>query len=180
MGKSAPAPPPDIIAAIGNGHGCIGSVTAAPGFPLAIVDVLVIGSVDAARDVAALAVLARHAVSGAPLPPDAAPQPRQHRRAYCTRLLHEFTAQAYCFFQHRQRVTSCRQGMEGWTRTPFSTPMFTLRGPREDCWKYSHCCVFNPVKGRKEGGCCNGGERERAVWFSSTAQGREGRDGERA
>ena len=26
--------------------------------------------------------------------------------------------------------------------------MFTLRGPREDCWKYSHCCVFNPVKGR--------------------------------
>ena len=86
MGKSAPAPPPDIIAAIGNG---IGSVTAAPGFPLAIVDVLVIGSVDAARDVAALAVLARHAVSGAPLPPDAAPQPRQHRSP---RLLHALTA----------------------------------------------------------------------------------------
>ena len=171
MGKSAPAPPPDIIAAIGNDIG----VTALAGFPLAIVDVLVIGSVDAARDVAALAVLARHAVSGAPLPPDAAPQPRQHRRAYCTRLLHEFTAQAYCFFQHRQRVTSCRQGMEeGWTRTPFSTPMFTLRGPREDCWKYSHCCVFNPVKGRAVAATV---ERERAVWFSSTAQGREGRDG---
>ena len=165
MGKSAPAPPPDII---GNGHGCIGSVTAAPGFPLAIVDVLVIGSVDAARDVAALAVLARHAVSGAPLPPDAAPQPRQHH-VFCTQLLHVLTALPN-IHNPGTLVLSLRKG---WT--PFSTPMFTLRGPREDCWKYSHCCVFNPVKGRAVAATVETGER--AVWFSSTAQGREGRDG---
>ena len=80
-GKSAPAPPPNIAAAIGDGD-CRGVTTAfAAPFPIAVAavdDVLVI-SVDAARDVAAVAVLARHAVSGAALPPDAPPEPLQHR-----------------------------------------------------------------------------------------------------
>ena len=83
-GKSAPAPPPNIAAAIGDGDcGGVTAAFAAP-FPIAAIavaavdDVLVI-SVDAARDVAAVAVLARHAVSGAALPPDAPPEPLQHR-----------------------------------------------------------------------------------------------------
>ena len=75
---SAPAPA-YIRAAIGKGDGrsdCRGVAAAAA--PIAVrVDVLVIRAVDAARDVAA--VLARHAVSGAALPPDAPPQPLQHR-----------------------------------------------------------------------------------------------------
>ena len=78
---SAPAPSSNVPADVGNDD--IGEGGRAP-FPLfllpfaAVDDVLVI-SVDAARDVAAVAVPARHGVRGAPLPPDAPPQTLQHR-----------------------------------------------------------------------------------------------------
>ena len=78
---SAPAPSPNVPADVGNDD--IGEGGRAP-FPLfllpfaAVDDVLVI-SADAARDVAAVAVPARHGVGGATLPPDAPPQPLKHR-----------------------------------------------------------------------------------------------------
>ena len=79
---SAPAPPSIVPADVGNDD--IGEGGGRAPFPLfllpfaAVDDVLVI-SADAARDVAAVAVPARHGVGGATLPPDAPPQPLKHR-----------------------------------------------------------------------------------------------------
>ena len=83
---SAPAPPSNVPADVGNDD--IGEGGGRAPFPLfllpfgAIDDVLVI-SADAARDVAAVAVPARHGVGGATLPPDAPPQPLKHRAREC-------------------------------------------------------------------------------------------------
>ena len=136
---SAPAPPSNVPADVGNDD--IGEGGRAP-FPLfllpfaAVDDVLVI-SADAARDVAAVAVPARHGVGGATLPPDAPPQPLQHRVIRSSRECASKPGKRHFQHQKAQNVHTERAG----------------GGLRES----SHCCVFNPVKGReREGGCCNG------------------------
>ena len=134
---SAPAPSPNVPADVGNDD--IGEGGRAP-FPLfllpfaAVDDVLVI-SADAARDVAAVAVPARHGVGGATLPPDAPPQPLKHRVIRSSRECASKPGKRHFQHQKAQNVHTERAG----------------GGLRES----SHCCVFNPVKGR-EGGCCNG------------------------
>ena len=103
-----PAPPPNVPAAVGNDGTGEGGRAPYPFFPFVVDDVLVI-SVDAARDVAAVAVPARHGVGGAPLPPDAPPQPLQHRAS-----LVPSSKQGKRHFQHQKHR------------------MFTPRGPGED------------------------------------------------
>ena len=109
---SAPAPPSNVPADVGNDD--IGEGGGRAPFPLfllpfaAVDDVLVI-SVDAARDVAAVAVPARHGVGGATLPPDAPPQPLQHRV-----------------------IRSSRESASKSGKRTKKHRMFTPRGPGED------------------------------------------------
>ena len=113
--SSAPAPSPNVPADVGNDDTGEGGGRAP--FPLfllpfgAIDDVLVI-SADAARDVAAVAVPARHGVGGATLPPDAPPQPLQHRVIRSSRECASKSGKRH--FQHQKHR------------------MFTPRGPGED------------------------------------------------
>ena len=102
-GNLSCAPAAPARAAIGRGDVSAAGVA---------VDVLVIAAAEVARDVAAVAVLARDAVRGAALPPDAPPDPLQHRR--------------------------CRR----FTPFSAPRELFAPRVPRKDCcWKFPLLCV---------------------------------------
>ena len=158
---STPAPPPSVPADVGNddiGEGGRGRAPF-PLFPIPLIDVIddvLVISADAARDVAAVAVPARHGVGGATLPPDAPPQPLQHRVIRSSRECASKPGKRHFQHQKAQNVHTERAG----------------GGLRES----SHCCVFNPVKGRE-------GERAvaataLAVWFNGARE--EKREGWRA
>ena len=117
-------------AAIGDGDLAAAPVPIAIAIAVAAVDDVLVISVDAARDVAAVAVLARHAVSGAALPPDAPPEPLQHRGQAVTIRGEERSSCHVCREVTFPGKPSFPGRYKGWT--PFSTPMFTPRGSRED------------------------------------------------